>query len=140
MPMKFENAGCVLDSLELRITLVANTISYHRKPMLHDLMSPVLKGIDPSIQRVPPTWCSNRKGFLGIYMPGALIKCVRHTSNFLGLMVSLENLILGLLKHGFSLTQLLGRLKQFCFARHIQPKLFHFVLPLIKHHLDLYPG
>jgi len=140
MPMKLESTGCVLDSLELRITLVNNTISYYQKPMLHDCMHPVLKGIDPSVQRVPPTWCSNRKGFLGIYMPGALLKCVRHSSSFLGLMLSLKNLTLGLLKHGFTLRQLLGKIRQFCFNRHIHSNLLNYVSPLIEHHLDLYPG
>ena len=140
MPMKLESTGSILDTLELRVIISHDGLQYYQKPMLHDLMIPAVKGIDPSIQRIPPQWCSNRKSFLGFYLPSALLKCVRHASSLLGLTISVRNLVLGLLKHGFSLATLLTFIKQFCFIRNIGNLLFHIASFLLQQKLDLYPA
>jgi len=141
MPLKLEATGVVLDTLELRVTLTTGTLAYSPKPMLHDIMAPPLPPINQSICRIPPHWCSNRKGFLSFYLPGAVLKCIRNSSNIIGMIIGLKNLIYGLMKHGFTVAKLMALLTLFCRSRHIVNSCLFTWLPfLLGLRMDLQPG
>ena len=141
MPLKLESAGIILDTLELRVTLTGEHIAYAPKPMLHDILAPPMQPLDPSICRIPPYWCSNRKGFLGFYLPSALLKCVRNASSLLGMVMGFYNLMYGLQKHGYTISTLLALLKAFCYSRNIMSFFFFPLMSyLLEKHLDLQPG
>ena len=108
MPLKLEQEGLILDTLEMRIHIIGEEIGYGSKPLLSDQIGCT---IDGSIQRIPPLWCEKRKLFLNYYLPSAFLKCIRYSSNFLAFILSMENLVMDLLAHAFLLGHILSILK-----------------------------
>ena len=140
IPLKLEQEGLVLNTLELRVTLCSGCIAYSHRSLLSDCMSPPLPVVDSSIQRVPPRWCARYHAFLHYYLPGAILKCIRYSSNLCSMLISFRNLISGLILHGYSLTTLLTFLLQYYRRKNFPGQLFHYVCGYLQLHLDLYPS
>ena len=137
MPMKLEQSGCTIDTLEMRISLVGGTLSYSSKPLLWDQAG---NSIDGTIRRIPPIWCEKRSIFLNYYLPSAFLKCVRYSSNYLSFLLGTENLVLGLLAHGFTLASLLAILRRIFYMRHFPPALFQYLSHILYVRSDRLPG
>ena len=137
MPLKLEQSGCSIDTLEMRVSVIGDCFSYSSKPLLFDQVG---NTIDGSIQRVPPPWCAKRPFFLGYYVPSAFLKCVRYSYNFLDFMISVENLIIGLMDFGFLIGNILAILKHFFQVKALCSNLFTYISYLLRLRLDLHPG
>ena len=137
MPLKLEQHGLILDSLEVRLILQPHQLLFYHKPLLREFFLPALQP-DTSIQRLPPLWCANFKRFLSTYVSNTLLKCVRFCSDYLGFVIGVVNLIRDLHIHGVSLAQLLALFKQFCVRHYIPMRLFEYVQPLLQNS-DLFP-
>ena len=103
MPLKLEQAGIKLDTLEMRVMSLPSGISFQLKPLMYDVLN---MPIDHSIMRIPPLHSPSRTHFLPIYVPAILLKCVRYASSVDMFFIGARNMILGLLQSGFSLSQL----------------------------------
>ena len=136
MPLKLEQKGCFLDTLEMRVTIIG-TFEYSVKPLLQDQIGHT---IDGTIKRIPPLWCEKRSRFLNYYLPSALLKCIRYSSNFLNFMLSVENLVLGLLDHAFTLHTLIAILRHIFHVKELPMSLFYYLSHLLQLRLDLLPG
>ena len=137
MPLKLEQSGCCIDTLEMRVSIIGGCFSYASKPLLADQIG---ASIDGSIQRIPPVWCAKRPLFLNYYVPSVVMKCIRYSSNFLDFMISLENLSQGLLEHGFLLCQILAIIQQVFKVKAFSHHLFTFISYLLCLRLDLRPA
>ena len=137
MPLKLEQSGCSIDTLEMRIAIIDGQFQYSSKPLLADQVGHT---IDGTVQRVPPLWCEKRSRFLGYYVPSAFLKCVRYSSNFTGFLIGVENLVQGLLGQNFALGSLLAVIKHVILVKALPYSLFQFLSHLLRLRLDMYPG
>ena len=137
MPLKLEQAGKTIDTLEMRVSLLDGNFGYASKPLLMDTIGHT---IDGSIQRVPPLWCVNRKRFLNYYVPSSFLKCIRYSSNFLDFLIGVENLVLGLRDFGFLLGDILAVIQHFFQIKCACMNLFVFISHLLRVRSDLKPA
>jgi len=142
MPLKLEQTGPVLDSLEIRLILQPQGILFYHKPLLTECFLKYLPQyqVNSNICRIPPTWCANFKRFLILYVNSVLLKCVRFSSSFLGMVIGVVNLLKGLQSKGFSLTQLVYLFKQFSLRHFVPSSIFSFVNSLLSGSSDLFPS
>ena len=142
MPLKLEQQGTVLDSLELRILLQPHGLLFYHKPLLKECFLHFLPQyqVDTTICRLPPTWCANFKSFLKFYVQSVLMKCVRYGSNLFGVIIGVVNLLKGLEFQGMSITKLYFLFKLFCVRFSIPCFLFTFIGHLLKVPSDLFPA
>ena len=137
MPLKLEQSGCSIDTLEMRVSIIGDHFSYASKPLLADQVG---FAIDGTIKRVPPLWCARRSLYLNYYVPSAFLKCVRYSSNFVDFMISVENLVMWLLEQDFLIGTILAILRHFFQVRGLAISLFTYLSYLLRKRLDLNPG
>ena len=99
IPVKLEQAGHFLVSLEMSVVALPTGIVFMSKPMLFDSLDIV--PVNHSIVRIPPSFSPSFQRFLSIYVPAAFMKCFRYASHSSFFLLAIRNLFYGLTQHGF---------------------------------------
>ena len=141
MPLKLEQQGMVLDSLELRLVMQEKGLLFYHKPLLRECFLHFLPQceVERSISRLPPVWCSNFRSFLKLYVHSVLLKCLRFGSDLFGVVIGIINLLKGLQVQGISITKLFFMFKQFCARFSVPSYLEMYIGYLLKTPSDLFP-
>lgn len=107
LPLKLEDAGHTLVTLELSLKLVDNNLNFLLKPHMADLEKKIVSTIPP---RVPAWWSTNRIFFLKTVIPGLVQKSVVYGSSQAYIQLGILNAIVSLVHGGFTLSELRFRM------------------------------
>ena len=100
MPLKLEQSGFFLMSLEQCVISFPDGIQFMSKPLLHDCLN--LVPVNTSICRIPPVISPSFPPFMRMYVSSAFLKSFRYASSPAFTSLAIQNLVLGLQHHGFS--------------------------------------
>ena len=136
LPMKLEDVGKQLTTLEMHVVLINDNMGFFVKPQFYDVLD---KGMMQKSHKIPAKWSLNRSLFLRSVVPASLLKCIAYASSDICKRIGVINCIFGYVLAGLPWKQVLYRLLRYTVTRELPKEVFMFIGYLLRRQSDLFP-